>query len=116
MHFLTSGAACGRDYAVQKALNDPSYSIADNGFPPGMRIRVITDRHHASIEKAAAVVGIGRENVVDLAASLDSGSTSFAERLDTMMDRHNNEDTEIGGKTGIIVVVSFAEVNTVRLI
>jgi hypothetical protein len=96
-------------------LNDPSYSVADSGFPVGVRIRVITDRHHVSIEKAAAVVGIGRKNVVDLSATSNNSSMFFSEKLDMELDSYNSEDMKTGVRTGLIVVVGFAEVNTVRL-
>ena len=103
--------ACGRDYAIKKALDDPTYSVGDDGFPPGVRIRVITDRHHAGIEKAAAIVGIGRKNVVELSNS----SASFAEQLKETFEEQTQVDLKTGVKTGLIVVVGFAEVNTVRL-
>jgi hypothetical protein len=89
--------------------------VADNGLPAGVRIRVITDRHHASIEKAAAVVGIGRKNVVDLSATSTNPSTSFCERLDTALCFYDSECLKAGIKTGLIVVVGFAEVNMVCL-
>jgi hypothetical protein len=114
-YFSPLEAACARDYAIRKALNDPSYSVADYGFPTGVRIRAITDRHHASIEKAAAVVGIGRKNVVDLALTSINSSMSFSERLDDALASYSSEDTKTGIRTGFIVIVGFAEVNTVRL-
>jgi hypothetical protein len=108
-----SEAACGRDYVIRKALNNPSYSVADSGFPVGVQIRVITDRHHVSIEKVAAVVGIGRKNVVDLPVTSNNSGMLFSERLDVELDSYSNEDITTGIRTGLIVVVGFAEVNTV---
>lgn len=55
-------SACGRDFAVRKALNDPSYSVAEDGFG-GVTVKVLSDRPHASLVKAASIVGIGRSNV-----------------------------------------------------
>ncbi|KIM28033.1 hypothetical protein M408DRAFT_329689 [Serendipita vermifera MAFF 305830] len=106
------GIACGRDYAVQRALNDATYSVADNGMPSGVRIRVLTDRHHASIEKATAIVGIGRKNVVDLSATSKGLSTPFVNRLESALQVYHGQAIESGEKVGFIVVVSFAEVNT----
>lgn len=57
--------AAGRDYAIREALGDPSYSVAEDGFG-GVNVRVLSDRPHASLYKAAAIVGIGRSNVRSL--------------------------------------------------
>ena len=90
-----------------------------------MKIRVLTDRHHASIEKAAAVVGIGRRALIDL-SQLDSSSSpsieekemvyeemNFAARLRDVMMKDKKE--EKGVKYAYIVVTSCAEVNTVSI-
>lgn len=101
---------------MQKALNDPAYSIADDGFPSGIRIRVITDRHHASIEKAAAIVGIGRKNVVETSTVSNTLDQPFSKRLEEIFLEYTEEAAKAGERIGFIVVVGFAEVNTVRLI
>lgn len=54
--------AIGRDFAVRQALGDPTYSVAEDGFG-GVEVKVLSDRPHASLLKAASVVGIGRSNV-----------------------------------------------------
>jgi hypothetical protein len=131
-------SACGRDFAVRKALGNPYYSVGDDGFPPGVQIRVLTDRHHASIEKAAAVVGIGRKNIVELPLpvpgpvssiqatesnemDVDSNVTDgddaiieFADLLERELTKYR-EFARSGSKTkyAVIVVVGFGEVNTV---
>jgi hypothetical protein len=81
-----------------------------------VKIRVLTDRHHASIEKAVAVVGIGRRALVDLSQLGSSSSPSieeknFATRLRNTMLKDKEEKE--GVKYAYIVVVSCAEVNTV---
>lgn len=100
------GLACARDFVIRKALNDPNYSVSQDGFPPSVQIKVLTDRHHASIEKAAAVVGIGRRAIVDL-SQVESKETNFAGRLREVMS------AERSVKMAYIVVGSCAEVNTV---
>lgn len=134
--------ACGRDYAIRQALGNPTYSVGDDGFPPGIQVRVLTDRHHASIEKAAAVVGIGRRNIVELIVPIPSIQSSpsrsliegsnhnkmdldnnagagtaiveFADVLERELPRYREAD-QPGNRSryALIVVVSFAEVNTV---
>ena len=54
--------ATGRDFAVRQALGDPTHSVAEDGFG-GVIVKVLSDRPHASLLKAASVVGIGRSNV-----------------------------------------------------
>lgn len=98
------GLACGRDAAIQHALSNSSYSTGDDGIPPNITIRVLTDRHHASIEKAAALVGIGRRNV----KSLEHTIRPFVQALEDEL----KASTVQGKKVATIVVVSFAEVNT----
>ncbi|PVG01385.1 PLP-dependent transferase [Serendipita vermifera] len=100
------GLACGRDFAIQKALGDPSYSTSDHGYPAGLEVKVLTDRHHASIEKAAAIIGIGRNNVVNL--SNDLGVDNFATVLKQTLEDYKKLEKRIAP----IVVISHAEVNT----
>ena len=76
--------------------------MAEHGLASTPKIYVFTDRHHASIEKAAAVVGIGRANVITIPRE------RFVEDLKGKLI-HCEEKGE-----GIVVVLSFGEVNTVR--
>ena len=96
-----SSLACARDDQISRRL-PPGYSVAEYGLASTPKIHVFTDRHHASIEKAAAVVGIGRANVLYLP------TTGFIEELKVKLNRckENGE--------GAVVVLSFGEVNTVR--
>jgi hypothetical protein len=57
-----SDKACARDFAIRHAIQDPEYSTAEHGFA-GAKVIVLTDRPHASLLKAASLVGIGRSNV-----------------------------------------------------
>ena len=93
--------ACARDDQISRRL-PPGYSVAEYGLAATPRIYVFTDRHHASIEKAAAVVGIGRANVISLP------SKGFTEALKEKLTRCEEKGE------GAVVVLSFGEVNTVR--
>lgn len=78
-----------------------------------MQLKVLTDRHHASIEKAAAVVGIGRKNIVELPVTSDgTGMVEFADLVEEELLKYQQSQPS-GMKYAVIVVVSFAEVNTV---
>ncbi|KAG8752064.1 hypothetical protein FRC14_007390 [Serendipita sp. 396] len=99
------GLLCGRDHAIRKAIGDAEYSVADNGYPAGITIKVLTDRHHASIEKAAAIIGIGRKNVVSLVLAQ---SERFVDCLERQLEQYRTSP----GKVATIVTVSFGEVNT----
>ncbi|CAG8618215.1 16435_t:CDS:2, partial [Acaulospora colombiana] len=73
---LTTGATASNILGL--ALRDPSYSTSDHGYPADVEVKVLTDRHHASIEKAAAIIGIGRSNVISLITDSGMGNRSFA--------------------------------------
>jgi len=88
---------------VRHALASPDHSAAEDGFD-GATVKVYTDRHHASISKAASVVGIGRKHVLDLGTSKGID----LERLEAGL-----KECSRGSKQGAIVVLGFGEVNTV---
>ena len=91
--------------------------MAEDGFPPLTldeqgrpipAIRVFCRKPHGSINKAAAVLGIGRRNVVDVPAGRDE----MAIGMDVQeLDRELAKATELG--VGCVVVVTLGEVNTV---
>jgi len=93
--------ACARDHQISRRL-PPDYSVAEYGLGSTPKICVFTDRHHASIEKAAAIVGIGRANVISLPPK------GFVEELKERLTRCEEKGE------GAVVVLSFGEVNTVR--
>lgn len=122
---LTSGAtasnvlglALARNHAVRTALNSPDHSVSEDGFA-GVTVKVYTDRPHASLLKAAALVGIGRSNVIDIGKKLNP-----AEEQNDIIGIDLNELEEHfkqsllpssvnGIKTAAVVSVSFGEVNT----
>ncbi|GJJ15358.1 hypothetical protein Clacol_009634 [Clathrus columnatus] len=125
---LTSGAtasnvlglALGRDYAVRTALGSPNHSVSEDGFG-GVTVQVFCDRPHASLLKAAALVGIGRSNVIDLGKKLshDGGNdNTFGMDLNELEERLKETTTTTllggvnGNKTAAVVAISFGEVNT----
>jgi glutamate/tyrosine decarboxylase-like PLP-dependent enzyme len=91
--------ACGREHAIRTVLGE-DYSVAEDGFG-GVTITVFSDRAHCSLVKAAALVGIGRKNFVQL------GSTRG--EIEKQLQSCGS-----GTGRGAIVSLSFGEVNTVR--
>jgi hypothetical protein len=94
------------------------WSIAEDGFPPTSLcpkgqpkpvMQIFCRRSHGSINKAAAVTGIGRRNVIDLAAPGED-ILQVGMDLDELETKLRQSQAE-----GIarIVVVGLGEVNTV---
>ncbi|KAG8704049.1 hypothetical protein FRC09_003801 [Ceratobasidium sp. 395] len=114
---LTSGAtasnvlglACGRDSAVRTALSDPIYSVAEDGFG-GVTVQVLSDRPHSSTVKAAGITGIGRANVVDLGRA-DGSGMDLAKLEEYLVEYEKGK--QAGEKKGIMIALSYGEVNTV---
>jgi hypothetical protein len=84
--------------------------VAEDGFA-GVTVKVYADRPHASLVKAAATVGIGRANVVDLAQPVGDGE-SVGIALDEL-ETHLKAAAPRSG-TAAVVSLSFGEVSTVR--
>lgn len=80
--------------------------MAEDGFG-GATVRVFSDHPHASLYKAASIVGIGRSSVVNIGKSDRSG-------LDLMALERELKACSPGSSKGAIVALSFGEVNTVR--
>ncbi|KAI8854566.1 pyridoxal phosphate-dependent transferase [Chytridium lagenaria] len=93
------GLACGREH-VMKGIHGPEFSTADEGLS-NCRIRLFHVDGHASVGKAASVIGVGRRNCVNLAKESD------APEFDLERNRR-------GMVYGCIVVSSHGEVNTGR--
>jgi hypothetical protein len=112
--------ACARDSLL---LNHPrlpkGWTVAEDGFPPQTLdpsgdpippIRVFCRKAHGSINKAAAVTGIGRRNVVDVPPGTDAMKIGMDAHV---LERELRETKGMG--IGCIVVVGLGEVNTVSL-
>jgi hypothetical protein len=111
--------ACARDSLLIDHPHLPKgWTIAEDGFPPSLMgadgvprpaIRVFCRRSHGSINKAAAITGIGRRNVVEL-------ESSGEDQLKVGMDVDDLEETLKAAQSdgvGRIVLVGLGEVNTV---
>jgi glutamate/tyrosine decarboxylase-like PLP-dependent enzyme len=107
------GLACGRDFVVREAgkrLGVEEVSVAEQGLAKAFKklrvagIRVLTSMPHSSMGKAASIVGIGRDSVVNL---IDSTRPPY---LDLQRLEQELNDT----KYLYIVAVSCGEVNTGR--
>lgn len=101
------GLALGRQFCIS-SIKGSSYSVAENGFG-GVEIEVLSAGAHASIRKAAAVVGIGRENVREIGnKDEEKGIVAFDMKE---LERSLKEAKE--KKKGVIVCPAYGEVNTV---
>ncbi|KAF8585064.1 PLP-dependent transferase [Ramaria rubella] len=113
---LTSGAtasnvlglALARDHAVRHALASSTHSVSEDGYG-GVTVKVYTDRPHASLLKAAAAVGVGRANVVDLGRKIEDGDTMGIDLGE--LEKHL-KDAAPGSGTAAVVSLSFGEVST----
>ncbi len=85
---------CARDALYRRMGHDPEEG-------PGSRVSVFVALPHASIKKAASIVGIGRNNVRDMSSRMQI--------LDFDLPRL---EEELAVSPCSIVVVGFGEVNT----
>ncbi|KEP49509.1 pyridoxal-dependent decarboxylase [Rhizoctonia solani 123E] len=114
---LTTGAtgsnilamACGRDYAVRTATGNREHSVAEDGFA-GITVQALCDRPHASTVKAAALVGIGRSNVIDIGSPDGKGIDLNA--LEARLSEYAGSFER--DRKAAFVVLSFGEVNTAK--
>ena len=100
------GLAVGRQAVLSRILGS-SYNAAEDGYR-GVEIDVLAAESHASIRKAASVVGIGRSRVVEL---VGGGENELAAFDMLKLERALKEAKEKG--RGVIVCPSYGEVNTV---
>lgn len=104
------GLSLGREHAL-KRIKGPHWSVAEDGFG-GVDIDVLSAGAHASMLKAAAVVGIGRSRCFEMTTAQSEG-----ESHPCAFDLARLEDalaaSVLEGR-GAIVVASIGEVNTVR--
>jgi hypothetical protein len=100
--------ACGRDYAVQNATGNEQHSVAEDGFA-GITVQVLCDRPHASTIKAAALVGIGRSNVIDMGSP--DGRGIDLNLLEVKLSGYAASFEK--ERKAAFVALSFGEINTV---
>ena len=103
------GLALGRQFAISRVLGE-KYDVAEDGFG-GVDIDIFAAGAHASIRKAAALVGIGRSRVVDLT---DAQAADEPVAFDLTALEERMKEARASGRGGI-VCPSYGEVNTVRL-
>ncbi|CCG85014.1 protein of unknown function [Taphrina deformans PYCC 5710] len=96
------GLACGRNFALQQLGVD----VGEEGFS-GKKVPVFCAGAHASIKKAASIIGIGRSNCIDVSDASDKYGVAFDTPQLGLLLRQNKE-LEIGS----IVVAAIGEVNT----
>lgn len=107
----------------QSSLNnnlDTAYSVAEEGFG-GIEIEVLCAGAHASIRKAASIVGIGRSNVFEIVKTdwegADEEETEQGRRLVAfdLKELERRLDSARKERRGVIVCPAYGEVNTVSL-
>lgn len=101
------GMALGRQFAIA-TVKGPAYSVAEEGFG-GVTVEVLAAGAHASIRKAASIVGIGRSRVKDLTRETEGLPVAF--EIDALEE--HLRDAQAAGR-GVIVCPAYGEVNTVR--
>ncbi|KAK6536804.1 hypothetical protein TWF281_001015 [Arthrobotrys megalospora] len=107
------GLACGREWLFSR--DDPSCSLAKVGYlqaaiKSGVHngIKIIVAKPHSSIAKAASILGLGSENLINLPASeAEPWNLDFV-RLETLLAKQQED------KVRYIVVGQLGEVNTGR--
>lgn len=109
------GLALGREWAVQQAGlkyqgTVAGSSVAEDGIFQAMRaaqldtIQILTTVAHSSLKKAASIVGLGRNSVIDIGSSIPTQAhRPDLKRLEAALQTP---------RTASIIVISCAEVNT----
>lgn len=100
------GLACAREYVVEKAakMRGQRYSVAEQGLAiagPLTQIQILTTAPHSSIRKAAAIIGLGHNSVVDCSCQ----DRNFKFDLDKLKKELGNRDRSS------IIMLSCCEVN-----
>lgn len=114
------GLLCAREQVIKTVTGDPTRSFAEEDYGASMpTINIFVAQPHASIKKAAAIVGIGRSRVQDVGRRV-SGSHEGSDPLQEAI-AHLDFDLELLEsklktaqqlKQGSIIVVGMGEVNT----
>ncbi|KAL2202766.1 pyridoxal-dependent decarboxylase [Sarocladium strictum] len=105
------GLACGRETIINKRITSGEGSVGDSGLLKACRlagidnIQVLTSAGHSSLSKAASIVGLGRNSVLQLPVSAEEPW-----KLDfTALEEHLQKP-----RVASIIAVSLGEVNTGR--
>jgi glutamate/tyrosine decarboxylase-like PLP-dependent enzyme len=108
------GLVCGRDYVVQEAARRQlkQVDVANLGLHGALNalgkrgIRVLTTLPHSSLGKAASIVGLGRENIIDVSDKAKGSLFAVDVNLETVENLIRRTDYLH------IVAISCGEVNT----
>lgn len=110
------GLALAREHVINNAIHKVTgqasgiNTVGEHGLLRACRLAgvedivVLTTRPHSSLVKAASIVGLGRDNVIDVGDENDGLSFNF-EKLEFLM-------IERRSKNAFILAVSCGEVNT----
>lgn len=116
--------ACGREVVTQRAMQargHTDWSAAEDGLVDAAPVTIHVALPHASIKKAAAIVGIGRARVKDVGrkvAQVGGDDEALARARAAVLDfdleglEHHLQAARTK-KEGSIIVVGMGEVNTV---
>jgi len=118
------GLALGRQAVISRIKSgnnsEIEYSVAEDGFG-GIEIDILCAGAHASIRKAASIVGIGRSRVIEIVKSLNGNTDeSFNKEgrdlvaFDLIELEKRLKDAKENGR-GVIVCPAYGEVNTVSI-
>ncbi|KAF3907766.1 hypothetical protein AA313_de0210060 [Arthrobotrys entomopaga] len=107
------GLACGREWLFSR--DDPACSIAKIGYlqaaiKSGVHngVKIIVAKPHSSIAKAASILGMGSENLINLPESETSPWNMDYGKLESLLSRQKEDNVRY------IVVGQLGEVNTGR--
>lgn len=107
------GLACGREYLISSRLSSPEKSVAKVGLVKACiaagvaDIKILTSKPHSSLLKAAKILGLGEECVLDV------GQDDKPWRIDLDKLEPALKEAE-KNSTACIIAISSGEVNTGR--
>ncbi|KAJ3065226.1 hypothetical protein HDU98_011396 [Podochytrium sp. JEL0797] len=112
------GLACGREAVVKRVMEKQDridwaqiergegFSLADEGIFHSCRVVILHTHGHASLAKAASLLGIGRNNCINLGTSGSTACDFDLESLERSLQDYKRQNT------GVVLVPSYGEVNT----
>ncbi|KDN47758.1 PLP-dependent transferase [Tilletiaria anomala UBC 951] len=116
---VTTGATSSNVLALASAreavLRKYGLKVSEDGLAGSPGIKVFVTQPHASVHKAASLVGVGRKNVIDVGHKVLEGAP-IEEQVKALDFDLNRLDEELRACTeiqqGAIVIAGLGEVNT----